>query len=269
MLKWLKKFKRLKRFKSQIDSARLNINSYRRKREIGRSIEKEKVNHFKKTLDCNYKWYGNSYGGFFIIPELLNRNSIVYSFGIGTDISFDKKVIKKHQCSVFGFDPTPQSISWINEQKNLNSFHFYKYGIGPKTEIVDFFLPANPKQISGSLLNHEYTDANRKVAAQMKTFGDIATELGHKHVDVVKMDIEGAEYQVLQTVLESSISIDQILVEFHDRLLEGHSLNSKIAVEMLKNKGYEIFACSMSYEEISFVHTRKINELQISRKISS
>ncbi|GIS18490.1 MAG: hypothetical protein CM15mP120_04060 [Pseudomonadota bacterium] len=40
-------------------------------------------------------------------------------------------------------------------------------------------------------------------------------DLGHDHLDVLKMDIEGAEYAVLDDMLQSNILPDQLLVEFH------------------------------------------------------
>ena len=39
------------------------------------------------------EWYGNGYGGFYVDPSLVPDNAIVYSFGIGEDISFDKAII--------------------------------------------------------------------------------------------------------------------------------------------------------------------------------
>ena len=37
----------------------------------------------------------------------------------------------------------------------------------------------------------------------MKSLADIANELGHSHIDVLKMDIEGSEYEVIENILES------------------------------------------------------------------
>ena len=42
------------------------------------------------------KWFGNNYGGFFINQEGLNKSSVVYSIGIGEDISFDLEIIEKY-----------------------------------------------------------------------------------------------------------------------------------------------------------------------------
>lgn len=253
----------LRKLKSKINSARLNFNSAIRKYRISRLLDPHNIMHLRRTLAFESKWYGSSYGGFYVLPGLLNNNSIVYSFGIGKDISFDVKIIKKHKCEVHGFDPTPKSINWIKEQKLPKEFNFHDYGISTKTGSIEFYLPANPKHTSGSLLNMGTVKKENKLIVHMKSLEQIAHELGHKHIDVLKMDIEGAEYEVIESLLNSSITIDQLLIEFHDRLFNDRGPKSRISVEILKKNGYEIFASSASYEEISFVHRRKIPILNL------
>jgi FkbM family methyltransferase len=213
-----------------------------------------KTRHLKKMIKCKSVWYGNSYGGFYVFPGCLNANSIVYSFGIGEDISFDKAIIENHNCSVFGFDPTPKSINWVMGQKLPDGFKFFEYGINDKSGLVDFYLPKNPEHVSGSFTIQKNVDINEKVTVQMKSFIDITHELGHKHIDVLKMDIEGAEYNVLEDILNSKITITQILIEFHDRFIENGKFKSKQAIKKLKDNGFEIFAISDSFEEISFIN---------------
>lgn len=122
-----------------------------------------KFSHLKIKVKCNHIWYGNIYGGFYICPEFLNENSIIYSFGIGEDISFDNALIKNHGCRVFGFDPTPKSISWIKRQKLPEQFHFYEFGISNKSGFVDFYLPKNPEHVSGSIITQENIDIMKKL----------------------------------------------------------------------------------------------------------
>ncbi|SMO80130.1 methyltransferase, FkbM family [Saccharicrinis carchari] len=217
-----------------------------------------KVKHFKITKRCKHLWYGGKYAGFYVCPDLLDEKSIVYSFGIGEDVSFDNTVIKKHACHVFGFDPTPKSIDWIYSQKTNKKFHFYKFGISDKSGFVDFFLPKNPEYVSGSLLDTTNVDTNRKVRVVMKSLEDIMNELNHKHIDVLKMDIEGAEYDVIDNILRSKVSITQILIEFHDRFFENGALRTKQAIQKLNSHGYAIFAVSDSFEEISFIRKNAI-----------
>ena len=70
------------------------------------------------------------------------------------------------------------------------------------------------------------------------------------------MDIEGAEYEVLETLFEDSeVQIDQLLVEFHDRMFKDtHPHLSQKSAAYLKLKGYVPFGCSLSSEEVSFIH---------------
>jgi FkbM family methyltransferase len=143
----------------------------------------------------------------------LDENAIVYSFGIGEDVSFDTAVINNHNCHVFGFDPTPKSINWVKKQELSEKFHFHEFGISSKS---GFYLPKNPEYVSGSLNTQKNVDLTNKISVIMKSIENIMKELGHKHIDVLKMDIESAEYDVIENILNAKISITQILIEFHD-----------------------------------------------------
>lgn len=213
-----------------------------------------KANHLKKSFECNHVWYGSRYGGFYLNPDLLNENSIVYSFGIGEDISFDNEIIKNHNCHVFGFDPTPKSVKWVREQNLSEKFHFYEFGVSNKSGFVDFFLPKKDEYVSGSLVEQENIDLLKKVRIYVKSIKDIMNDLGHKHIDVIKMDIEGSEYDIIVDILNAKISVTQILIEFHDRFYKDGKQKTKQTIKDLYNNGYEIFAISDSFEEISFIN---------------
>jgi FkbM family methyltransferase len=211
------------------------------------------VSRLKIESKFNHKWHGNKYGGFYIYPDNLNSDSIIYSFGIGEDISFDQSMIDDYGCKVFGFDPTPKSIEWIKNQSLDPQFNFFTYGIDSKTGFVNFNLPKNENYISGSILKHQNVNQNNTVLVPMKCFKDITNSLGHKHIDVLKIDIEGSEYNVIDDILSSDVEIDQILLELHDRFFDDGNSKTKKLLKSLKDKGYAIFAISDSYEEVSFM----------------
>ena len=215
--------------------------------------------HLKLQVQCDAKWYGNRYGGFFIHPELLRPDSIVYSFGIGEDITFDEAIIQKHGCDVFGFDPTPKSIRWVKQNNRSEHFKFFEFGLGATSGAVDFFLPKNPDYVSGSVLLKDHVSEKERVTVQLKSLADTMVQLGHSHIDVLKMDIEGAEYNVIAALGKTDISIDQILIEFHDRFFENGLAKTKASIDILKSKGYAVFAVSESKEEISFIRKSLIS----------
>lgn len=248
------------KIRNRAASVMLNIKSRKRKIKISKEIKPYQVEHLQKSVDVACKWYGSPYGGFYIIPGLLKSSSIIYSFGIGKDISFDQTCIRKHGCNVFAFDPTPKSIEWLKKQKLPVQFHFYEYGISTsQTGFFEFYLPTNMKGVSGSLESQNLdVDQTDSVKVLMKSFDDIVNELKHSHIDVLKMDIEGAEYLALDPILSSGVTIDQILIEFHDRSFGMEYIKSRDSAKRLTEKGYFIFGSSVSYEEISFIHKRKL-----------
>ena len=67
------------------------------------------------------------------------------------------------------------------------------------------------------------------------------------------MDIEGGEYTVLDSVFNSVIPIDQILVEFHERFFDDGQDRTKRVLAVAKRNNYSLFAISDSFDEASFI----------------
>lgn len=77
--------------------------------------------------------------------------------------------------------------------------------------------------------------------------------LGHSKIDVLKMDIEGAEYDVIDDIMYLDIPIKQICIEFHHRFDTIGVGKTIEAIEKLSKKGYRIFSYSKNFEELSFI----------------
>ena len=216
-----------------------------------------KYRYLYKDIKLDVKWFGGYYGGFYLFPNVIKNNAVILSFGIGEDVSFDRAVSDKFGCPVLCFDPTPKSINWVTNQGSdlIKNLIFYKYGLAEKTHNAMFFLPKNKDHVSGSIILQEAVDTKDHISVELKSIGDICSELNIQHIDVLKMDIEGAEYNVLKDLMLSDIFIGQILVEFHDRLFHDVFLKSRESVALLKGRGYIVSAHSKSFEEVSFIHS--------------
>ncbi len=213
--------------------------------------------HLQPTEQLHKEWHGTIYGGFYVHPDILKQNDCVVSIGIGKDISFDRSLINKYKVQVFAFDPTPKSIEWLENQKNLPvGFKYFNFGISADCDgKMTFFLPKDSKAVSASLQLSSVMSESNSIQVEMRTFKSLVSILPTKKISILKMDIEGAEYDVLETIFDDpEVKIDQILVEFHDRMFETEIPMSIKSVAFLKEKGYMIFGASISSEEISFIH---------------
>ena len=152
---------------------------------------------------------GKEYGGWVIPKDFVTPDSVVYSAGVGEDVSFDLELIALTGCHVWAFDPTPRAIDFARKI-DYERFHFLPVGISSRDEMRRFYAPADPTHVSHSIVS---TAGERDCFdAECKTIATLKRELGHDKVDLLKLDIEGAEYEVLP-------SIDQapscICVELH------------------------------------------------------
>ena len=75
------------------------------------------------------EYLGSDYGGFVVHPDPLTADSVVYSFGIGDDVSFDLAIIERFGARVHGFDPTPRSADWVASQDLPERFVFQRLGL--------------------------------------------------------------------------------------------------------------------------------------------
>ena len=241
---------------------------------LKRALFKLKRYYFLKTSvavrPIKSERIGSDYGGWAIPVGLLNKNSICYLAGVGEDISFDLGIANKYGCSAFLFDPTPRALVHYNQltkavaqnvamrynntevyntsAKAINCLSFVAKGLWGNKETLKFYKPVNDQHVSHSALNlHKTTDY---FEAEADTVTAFMNQFGHKELDLLKLDIEGAEYKVLDSVLENKAKIKVICVEFdesHTPLDNDYLKRIKAAIQQLKAAAYVITHIDKEY----------------------
>lgn len=206
----------------------------------------------RESHSCAKLHLGSDYGGWTINPEMLDANSVVYSAGIGEDVSFDLGLIEHFGVTVHGFDPTPRSIAWVKQQALPPAFVLHEYGLAADDGELVFHSPVNPAHVSLSTFEREVP--THRVVLPVRNLGNVMRELGQERLDLLKMDIEGSEYGVITDLVARRIPVRQLLVEFHHRLPGIGRQRTKDALTQLHGAGYRLFQISSSALEYSFVH---------------
>ena len=207
-------------------------------------------------VHCAKKRFGIGYDAWDLSVEDLNQNSVVYSFGVGENISFDIEINQRFGLAVYAFDPTPSSIDWIRRQRLPEWFIFHAYGIADHDGWALFHPPDNPQHVSYSMLCHPLSN-NEAVKLPVKRLESIMTDLGHTRLDVLKLDIEGAEYGVIADMAKSAIRPLQLLIEFHHHL-PGVGIGKTFkTIRTIARMGYSAFSISDTGHEFSFRLTRR------------
>ncbi len=171
---------------------------------------------------------------------------IVYSFGVGKDIRFERDLLSRFPSSqVFAFDPTPIAIRWLGSQNLPAHFTFHEWGIWNEDGTARFSLPKGH--------NVSFVLGEGETEAPVYRLATIMKKLGHKRIDILKMDIEGAEYAVLKDIADAKLDIGQILVEFHHRMPRRTQEDTKSAIRALRASGYRLFDISPRAQEYAFI----------------
>jgi len=183
--------------------------------------------------------FGSEDAGYCLDESRVPANAVVYSLGIGEDISFDLALMARCGVHIEAFDPTPRVYGWLARQSLPSHFRFHPIGIAAHDGEEEFYLPPRPDWISHSVVPaRQYASAS--VRLPVTRLSTAMRRLGHRHIDVLKMDIEGAEYTVIEEIVRERIPVVQLLVEFHHRLSRIGTKKTRRALALLASCGMQI-----------------------------
>jgi FkbM family methyltransferase len=211
---------------------------------------------------------GTAYGGW-LIPTGANltHDSICYSAGAGEDISFDCALAQRFHCQVRIIDPTPRAIHHFNNletavrsgerfpvnnsnedyygiaSEDFQRLRFLPIGLADQDTELKFYLPKNPAHVSCSTVNLQKTE--EYFTAQCLRLMSIMQQQGDVSIDLLKIDIEGAEYGVIRDMITSHVLPRMLLIEFdeaHTPLDGNAGTRIKQHIEMLVQAGMRCIA---------------------------
>ena len=202
---------------------------------------------------------GSSYGGWRFVPHLLTSDSVVYSFGIGTDISWDLKLIDDVGCDIHAFDDTPVSNAWLERTLRENRwpekaqhmllFHHHHYLLGAENGNMTIDLPVGHGVSFAAVATggaRQFQGHSHTVEA--RTLESLMRMLKHTRLDLLKVDIESAEFGLFNALLATRsataparrLPVCQLLIEFHSRLSpQGYAAKAQELLA-LHSLGFEL-----------------------------
>ena len=196
-------------------------------------------------------------GGWQYDATILDENSIVYSFGVGDNIDFDLALILRTHARLHAFDPTPAALSTCDAGALPPEFQFHAWAVaGQDGHLTLYPRVGKSGGVSGVMYTLVADESVRDNGLEVPayTIPTILAKLGHSHIDLLKMDIEGAEYETLDQMLRSALRPQQLLVEFHHRFSDIGPDRTRQLIDRLRTAGYRIFAVSDTGREVAFLH---------------
>ena len=229
------------------------------------------ISSLAELPDGSIAFLGTEYGGYAVPTEII-RGSVGLSFGAGEDISFEVVVAGELAATVHIYDPTPRSIEYcqdviegFNGQGKLGAMFFHPFGVWSERKVEKFYSPSDPSHVSYSILNMQNTDEYFEAECLSPT--DILQWLELDSVDFVKLNIEGAEYEVLNAMFDSHIVPSVVCITFdelHSPIDHGASDRMRNLVRRFTEQSYlpvHIRDCKVTFvqsEQVACLNSRQL-----------
>jgi FkbM family methyltransferase len=211
--------------------------------------------HFKKTnaeQEKQIRFLGYQIS-FFSYPVLINlfeeifiyrsyrfkssgNSPLIFDCGSNIGISILYFKIFHPACRIMAFEPDLQNFRLLKrnvEVNKMNKVTLHNYALGERDGTCKLF---NGRAGQGGLNSSIYSDesnANFSEVAMKKISGFI-----HEEIDFMKMDVEGAEGEIIQELSESGKlnSIKEMVLEFHS----GETLSEMPLILALDKSGLKL-----------------------------
>lgn len=202
--------------------------------------------------------------GWAVWRDPIRASSVVYSFGVGDSVGWDLEMIRRFGVKVHAFDPTPASIAWVAARQFPPQFVFHDYGISDFDGWLDFYPPRRAgsthfsQERRGTLF-----DRRPPSKGQVHRLATIMRKLGHHRIDVLKLDVEGSEFQAIPDLVASGIEVDQLLVEIHYQFRSSSFQQGLDVIGQLKDYGMHCLHVSKRGYEFTFVRQELIERAEV------
>jgi FkbM family methyltransferase len=143
----------------------------------------------------------------------LNEDSIVFDVG-GYNGEYTSAINNRYNCSIYIFEPVPDFFDSIRDRFLHNSrIHPFCLGLSNTTAKQSIFI----QDVSSSLFLKE----GKKIDIQLKNIIEFIDENNFAVIDLLKLNIEGAEYDLLECIIANNraSAFRNILVQFHDFII--------------------------------------------------
>ena len=214
-------------------------------------IKKRLIHLFQKMM--NYKEAKinriidiENYSNSFIFRDGFNQNSIVIDVGCAEDADLSKFMIETYDVKCFGVDPTQRHFPALKDLEKKWDGHFTHLPFAVGSENTEITFHESLENQSGSLRDDHTNVLNDQINSYKVSCLTIPKLLERHNitkVDYFKLDIEGAEYDLINGLKAGDLDkVDQLFLEFHHHCIPEYSLeDTKNSVKKIQSLGFKSF----------------------------
>jgi len=168
------------------------------------------------------RWFADGGDAKYRFDYDLNNESVVFDLG-GYKGTWSQKIKDKFDCNIYVFEPIKSLSKGIDSLfSNESKINVYDFGLSNSNKIESISLLSDGSSV--------FIESNNKEEISLVSVVDFIKDNNIDKIDLMKLNIEGGEYDVLEALIESDLIdiVDNIQVQFHNFIDDADSRRDKI-----------------------------------------
>jgi len=191
--------------------------------------EKHKLLHIKALIG----WFWSE-GDINLRLNYPNLNSDSIVFDVGSYLGdFSYNLNKKYNCTFYLFEPYPEYAKKTSARFSGHSNFIVKnYGLSNRNGFFDLNVSQDGSSFSNIKLSKK-----ELIKCEIKNFAKVFNKLNIKKIDLIKINIEGDEYDLLDHIIKEKLhlKIINLQIQFHNFVPNAVKRRNKIIKELSKS----------------------------------
>jgi FkbM family methyltransferase len=182
---------------------------------------------------------GSDWGGWVVPDDVIDDSWTCYCVGAGSDVSFDLALVERYGARVRCLDPFHVFLEQAERQAGGDPrVTFHEVALATHDGPLQMYGAEDPA--SGSLSATNLYRTERVVTKPGRSLPSLMAELMDERADLLKLDIEGSEYDILPTLDLPSLGVRVLCVELHParRVREARQ-----QLDAVRAQGYRLVTC--------------------------
>ncbi len=183
-------------------------------RNAGRSLKTMLELHYYSPSMIDF--VGATFVNKHILHEAdINADSVVIDVGAFTG-SWAQHIVDRYDPVIYAFEPNPNSFKRLQEKAvNNPKLLPMPYGLGDQDLTVDFTLNGLGSSMCDERSSHSETPRTK---VEIAAIDRIWSELKFSQVDLMKINIEGAEFLLLDKMIKTDLlkNVNCFMIQFHE-----------------------------------------------------
>jgi len=157
----------------------------------------------------------------------LKPDSVVFDLG-GFEGGFASDLYSRMPCKIYSFEPVKSFYDDMVDRFRLNpDISVFNYGLSSSDQAVDISING-----PGSSVHRKSHESTERIA--LRDITDVISELNVDRIDLLKINIEGGEYDVLPKIIDANLLpyIANLQIQFHkidaDSLVKKNSIRKSL-----------------------------------------